>query len=105
MKVRVKTAFKDKITNQVYKVGDELEMSVQRVNEVLTVGNFIELVEQDNEHTGKPEETLDQKMDENDSGHASVDQKTDGNGEDQEGYNQETGEAPKQTGRRKRTNK
>ena len=68
MKVRVKTAFKDKNTNHVYKVGDELEMSVQRVNEVLTVGSFIELVEQENEPE-KPEE------------------------------------APKQTGRRKRTNK
>ena len=77
MKVRVKTAFKDKNTNQVYKVGDELEMSVHRVNEVLTVGSFIELVEQENEHTEKPEEVPDQ----------------------------ETGEAPKQTGRRKRTNK
>ena len=88
MKVRVKTAFKDKNTNQVYKVGDELEMSVQRVNEVLTVGSFIELVEQENEPE-KPEETPDQKTDRNDEG--------------QEGDNQETGEAPKQTGRRKRT--
>lgn len=88
MKVRVKTAFKDKNTNQVYKVGDELEMSVHRVNEVLTVGSFIELVEQENEHTEKPEEVPDQET-----------------GEGQEGDNHETGEAPRQTGRRKRTNK
>lgn len=97
MKVRVKTAFKDKNTNQVYKVGDELEMSVQRVNEVLTVGSFIELVEQENEPE-KPEETPDQKTDE---GQDNADQ----NDEGQEGDSQETGEAPKQTGRRKRTNK
>lgn len=101
MKVRVKTAFKDKNTNQVYKVGDELEMSVHRVNEVLTVGSFIELIEQENEHTEKPEETPDQKTDGNDEGQDNADQ----NGKDQEGDNQETGEAPKQTGRRKRTNK
>lgn len=101
MKVRVKTAFKDKNTNQVYKVGDELEMSVQRVNEVLTVGSFIELVEQENEHTEKPEEVPDQKTDGNDEGQDNADQ----NGEGQAGDNQETGEAPKQTGRRKRTNK
>lgn len=101
MKVRVKTAFKDKNTNQVYKVGDELEMSVQRVNEVLTVGSFIELVEQENEHTEKPEEVPDQKTDGNDEGQDNADQ----NDEGQAGDNQETGEAPKQTGRRKRTNK
>lgn len=95
MKVRVKTAFKDKNTNQVYKVGDELEMSVQRVNEVLTVGSFIELVEQENEPE-KPEETPDQKTDENNEGQ---------DNDDQNGEGQETGEAPKQTGRRKRTNK
>lgn len=100
MKVRVKTAFKDKNTNQVYKVGEELEMSVQRVNEVLTVGSFIELVEQENEPE-KQEETPDQKTDRNDEGQDNADQ----NGEGQEGDNQETGEAPKQTGRRKRTNK
>lgn len=98
MKVRVKTAFKDKNTNQVYKVGDELEMSVHRVNEVLTVGSFIELVEQENEHTEKPEEVPDQETGEGQDN-------TDQNGEGQEGDNQETGEAPRQTGRRKRTNK
>lgn len=100
MKVRVKTAFKDKNTNQVYKVGEELEMSVQRVNEVLTVGSFIELVGQENEPE-KQEETPDQKTDGNDEGQDNADQ----NGEGQAGDNQETGEAPKQTGRRKRTNK
>ena len=88
MKVKVKTAFKDKNTNELYKVGEELEMSVQRVNEVLKVGNFIELVEQENEHTEKPEEVPDQET-----------------GEGQDNTDQETGEAPKQTGRRKRTNK
>ena len=96
MKVRVKTAFKDKNTNQVYKVGDELEMSVRRVNEVLTIGNFIELIEQDNEHIEKPEETPDQNTDGNDECQDNA---------DQNGEGQETGEAPKQTGRRKRTNK
>ena len=46
MKVRVKEQFKDKHTGKIYKIGDELEMTVQRVNEVIAVGNLIELLEQ-----------------------------------------------------------
>ena len=44
MKVRVKTEFKDKYTGSLYKTGDELDMSIERINEVLKVGSFIELV-------------------------------------------------------------
>lgn len=44
MKVKVRTEFKDKHTRKLHKVGDELEMTLDRINEVLKVGNFIELV-------------------------------------------------------------
>ena len=90
MKVKVKTAFKDKNTNELYKVGEELEMSVQRVNEVLKVGNFIELVEQDTGQHGDTEKASDHETEKTDPCQDVDAQKT---------------EAPKQTGRRKRTNK
>lgn len=44
MKVKVRTEFKDKHTGKLHKVGDELEMTLDRINEVLKVGGFIELV-------------------------------------------------------------
>lgn len=46
MKIKVTTEFKDKHTNQLHKVGTEMDVSVQRVNEILSVGNFIEILEQ-----------------------------------------------------------
>ena len=89
MKVRVKTAFKDKNTNELYKAGDELEMTVRRVNEVLKVGNFIEIVEQDTEQHEKMEETPKQEADDADVGQHCADQE----------------DAPKQNKTRKRTSK
>lgn len=44
MKVKVRTEFKDKYTGKMHKAGDELEMTLERINEVLKVGSFIELV-------------------------------------------------------------
>lgn len=44
MKVKVRTEFKDKHTGKLHKAGDELEMTLDRINEVLKVGSFIELV-------------------------------------------------------------
>lgn len=49
MKVRVKTEFKDKYTGSLYKTGDEFDMSIERINEVLKVGSFIELVAEQTE--------------------------------------------------------
>lgn len=60
MKVRVKTEFKDKYTEDLHKPGEELEMTVDRINEVLKVGNFIELVVEQTEpekETGETKET------------------------------------------------
>lgn len=79
MKVKVRTEFKDKHTGKLHKAGDELEMNVDRINEVLKVGNFIELV-------------------------ADADEKE--QAEDTEADQKDVAEdAPKTTGRRKRTSK
>lgn len=61
MKIRVTTEFKDKHTNKLHKVGTEMDVPVQRVNEILSVGNFIEIIEQtepvqtETEKQGEPE--------------------------------------------------
>lgn len=47
MKVVVMNEFNDKYTKEPYKVGDELDISVKRVNEILSAGNYlIRIVEQ-----------------------------------------------------------
>lgn len=82
MKVRVKAEFKDKHTGKLHKAGTILDLNVQRINEILKVGCFVELVEQ-----AEPEET--EQVEEN------PDENTDAG--------EQTEETPKQTGRRKRT--
>lgn len=46
MKIKVTTEFTDKYTGELHRVGDEIEASVQRVNEILSVGAFITIVEE-----------------------------------------------------------
>lgn len=90
MKVRVKAEFRDRHTGKVYKIGDELEMNIQRINEVIAAGNFIELVEQpEQEKIERPEKTEQEQAD--------VQEEKADAGE------QVTEEPPKQTARRKRT--
>lgn len=85
MKVKVRTEFKDKYTGKMHKVGDELEMTLERINEVLKVGSFIELVAE-SKKAGQDE--MEQAED------SEADQKeADGEG------------TSKTTGRRKRTSK
>ena len=87
MKVKVRTEFKDKHTGKLHKAGDELEMNVDRINEVLKVGNFIELV-------ADADEPKKSKADEKEQA------------EDTEADQKDAAEdAPKTTGRRKRTSK
>lgn len=87
MKVKVRTEFKDKHTGKLHKAGDELEMNVDRINEVLKVGNFIELVadaaEQKKSKADEEEQAEDTEADQKDAAE----------------------DAPKTTGRRKRTSK
>lgn len=87
MKVKVRTEFKDKHTGKLHKVEDELEMNVDRINEVLKVGNFIELVadaaEQKKSKADEEEQAEDTEADQKDAAE----------------------DTPKTTGRRKRTSK
>lgn len=83
MKVKVRTEFKDKHTRKLHKVGDELEMTLDRINEVLKVGNFIELVAEQAE-TEQAEQVEDSEADQKEAA---------GEG------------TSKTTGRRKRTSK
>ena len=81
MKVRVKTEFKDKYTGSLYKTGDELDMSIERINEVLKVGSFIELVAEHEQEEVELTETSEQPST----------------------VGEQTEETQKQTGRRKRS--
>ena len=85
MKVKVRTEFKDKHTGKLHKAGDELEMTLDRINEVLKVGSFIELVAES------------KKAEQDETEQA----------EDSEADQKETAEegTSKTTGRRKRTSK
>lgn len=56
MKVKVRTEFKDKYTGELYKAGKELEMTVERVNEVLKVGGFIEILDETKQATETAEQ-------------------------------------------------
>lgn len=46
MKIKVTTEFTDKYTGELHRVGEEMEVPVQRVNEILSVGAFITIVEE-----------------------------------------------------------
>lgn len=87
MKVKVRTEFKDKHTGKLHKAGDELEMNVDRINEVLKVGNFIELVADADEPKKSKADEKEQAED------TEADQKV------------AAEDTPKTTGRRKRTSK
>ena len=90
MKVKVRTEFKDKHTGKLHKAGDELEMNVDRINEVLKVGNFIELVAD----AAEPKKSEADKKEQAEDADTEADQKeADGEG------------TSKTTGRRKRTSK
>lgn len=83
MKVKVKTEFKDKHTGELHRSGDVLDLNIQRINEILTVGSFIELVEQ-SEQTETAEPSAEDQ-------------------EESETAGEQAEETPKQTGRRKRS--
>ncbi len=45
MKVKVIHEFTDRHTKEIYRIGDELDLPVKRVNEIVRVGGLIEIVE------------------------------------------------------------
>lgn len=90
MNVKVKTEFKDKYTGELHKVGDILEVDIQRINEILKVGSFVELIEPTEQ---KQEETEPIEQPPEDS---NIQEE---NGETGE----QTEDVPKQASRRKRS--
>lgn len=44
MKAKVKISFRDKYTDELYKIGDVIEVTEERFDEILSVGDFIETV-------------------------------------------------------------
>ena len=45
MKIRVTQEFKDKYSGELHKIGEEMNLSVERINEILKVGGFLEIME------------------------------------------------------------
>lgn len=45
MRVKVIREFIDRHTKQCHKVGDELDITVERLTEILSVGRFVEIVQ------------------------------------------------------------
>lgn len=88
MKVKVRTEFKDKHTGKLHKAGDELEMNIDRINEVLKVGNFIELVTD-----AEPKKSKADEKEQAEDADTEADQKD------------AAEDTPKTAGRRKRTSK
>lgn len=46
MKARVLQKFEDKYTKEIHKVNDVIEITEERFEEILTVGNFVERIEE-----------------------------------------------------------
>lgn len=89
MKVKVTNPFKDKNTGRLYKVGEELDFSVERINEIAKVGGLIELLEVQSEPTEQNEQQDTEQEREQDT--------------ESEPEEQPEQDEPKTTGRRKRS--
>lgn len=95
MKVRVIHEFKDKYSDKLHRIDEELDLPVKRINEILKVGGFIEIAE--------PEQTEQNEQSEQSEGTPPDDQK-ENQGENQpDGDEQQETAAPTTTGRRKRS--
>lgn len=46
MKVKVISSYRDKFTKKIHQPGEELDITKERADEILKVGNFIELLEE-----------------------------------------------------------
>lgn len=89
MKVKVTNPFKDKYTGRLYKVNDELDFTIERINEIVKVGGLIELLEVKSEPTEQNEQQEIEQV---------ADQDTEVEPEEQPEQDE-----PKTTGRRKRS--
>lgn len=98
MKVKVTAEFKDKHTGELHRSGEILDLNIQRINEILTVGSFIELVEPVEQSESEKEETEKEKTEQTETAEPSTEDQ-----EESEAAGEHTEETPKQTGRRKRS--
>lgn len=57
MKIKVTQEFKDKYSGELHKIGTEMNLSVERINEILKVGGFLEIVEAETEPIEQTEPT------------------------------------------------
>lgn len=87
LKVKVIHEFTDKYTKELYRIGDELDLPVKRVNEIVRVGGLIEIVEVEQEEEPVEEVSVDVEPTE----------------QSEPVEEEEPKEEPKATGRRKRS--
>lgn len=60
MKVKVISAFKDKYTGKTHKIGEKMEATVERVNEIIRAGKFIQIIPEQAEPDAAQEGAADQ---------------------------------------------
>lgn len=89
LKVKVIHEFTDRYTKELYRIGDELDLPVKRVNEIVRVGGLIEITEVEQEEEPVEENSVDIEQIEPT--------------EQSEPVEEEPKEEPKATGRRKRS--
>jgi len=66
MKVEVVEQFTDKHTGKTHKVGDTMTATVERVNEILSVGAFVKILDEEKEtETPAAKKTAGKKKTEN----------------------------------------
>lgn len=59
LKVKVIHEFTDRYTKELYRIGDELDLPVKRVNEIVRVGGLIEITEAEQEKEPVEEVSVD----------------------------------------------
>lgn len=59
MKVKVIHEFTDRYTKELHRIGDELDLPVKRVNEIVRVGGLIEITEAEQEKEPVEEVSVD----------------------------------------------
>lgn len=92
LKVKVIHEFTDRYTKELYRIGDELDLPVKRVNEIVRVGGLIEITEVEQEEEPVEENSVDIEQIEPTEQSEPVEEEE-----------EEPKEEPKATGRRKRS--
>lgn len=99
MKVKVISSYRDKFTKKIHQPGEELNISKERADEILKVGNYIELLEEPKQQ-GKSSDDEEPKQ----QGKSSDDEepkKQDKTADDEEPKKPADGKEPKTKGKKK----